>query len=219
MKDAFPSGSCLPLTLDDFLHPAHTALVMWDFQKGLAGKALHAARVVEAAQRLLAAADRNGVPVFWSRHVLPPLDLMSGPFKLFLMKKQKAAHPDAIAPAMQEGMEETAFVDGLSPAPHHIVIEKSQPSLFVDTPFDLRLKTLGVRTLVLAGVATDIGVEFNARHAATLGYFSTIAEDATGAYTQEAQARSIAFLRSWITPVAPVSEIAAAWDRLGARPR
>ena len=140
---------------------------------------------------------------------------MSGPFKLFLMKKQKAAHPDAIAPAMQEGMEETEFVDGLKPAAHHIVLEKSQPSLFVDTPFDLRLKTLGVRSLVLAGVATDIGVEFNARHAAALGYFSVIAEDATGSYTRTAQARSIAFLRSWITPVVQVDEIAQAWDRLG----
>ena len=215
MTKMFPGGARLPLTLDDFVHPAHTALVMWDFQKGLAGKALHAQRVIANAQRLLAAADRNGVPVFWSRHVLPPLDLMSGPFKLFLMKKQKAAHPDAIAPAMQEGMEETDFVDGLAPAPHHVVLEKSQPSLFVDTPFDLRLKTLGVRSLVLAGVATDIGVEFNARHAAALGYFSVIAEDATGSYTEEAQARSIGFLRSWITPVVQVDEIAQAWDRLG----
>lgn len=216
MARHFPGGASLPLTHDDFLHPAHTALVMWDFQKGLAGRALRASEVVASAQRLVAAADRNRVPVFWSRHVLPSLDLMSGPFKLFLMKKQKAAHPDAIAPAMQEGMEETQFVDGLAPAPHHTVIEKSQPSFFVDTPLDLRLKTLGVRTLVLAGVATDIGVEFTARHAAALGYFSTIAEDATGSYTQEAQARSIAFLRSWITPVLQVDEIARTWDRLGA---
>jgi nicotinamidase-related amidase len=216
MTRLFPGGASLPLSPDDFLHPSHTALVMWDFQKGLAGKALNAAGVIASAQRLLAAADRNNVPVFWSRHVLPPLDLMSGPFKLFLMKKQKAAHPDEIAPAMQHGMEETEFVDGLAPAPHHVVIEKSQPSFFIDTPLDLRLKTLGVRTLVLAGVATDIGVEFTARHAAALGYFSSIAEDATGSYTLEAQARSIGFLRSWITPVMQVDEIAASWDRFGA---
>ncbi|MDB5571244.1 MAG: hypothetical protein JWN93_2427 [Hyphomicrobiales bacterium] len=207
------SGRCdIPLKLEDFLAPSQAALVMWDFQKGLAGKALHADRVIAAAQALLAAAERNGVPVIWSRHVLPPLDLMCGPFQLFLMKKQKVDHPGKLAPAMQEGMEETEFVDGLQPAPHHIVLPKSQPSLFVDTPLDLRLKTLGVKTLVLAGVATDIGIEFTARHAAALGYYSVIAEDATGSYTAEAQARSIAFLRSWTSPVADVAQISRVWD-------
>ena len=204
--------SQVPLSLDEFLSPSQTCLVMWDFQKGLAGKALNASSVIESAQQLVKAADRNGIPVFWSRHVLPPLHLMTGPFQLFLMKKQKVDHPDKLSPAMQAGMEETEFVDGLAPAPHHIVIEKSQPSLFVDTSFDLLLKKLGVRTLVLAGVATDIGVEFTARHAAALGYFSVIAEDATGSYTSQAQERSIAFLRSWICPVEEVAEISARWD-------
>ncbi len=201
----------VPLSLDDFLRPSQAALVMWDFQKGLAGKALHASKVIAAAQELLAAAEKARIPVIWSRHILPPRHLMSGPFKLFMMKKQKVTHPDQLTPAMEEGMEDTQFVDGLAPAPHHIVIQKSQPSLFVDTPLDLRLKTLGVQTLVLAGVATDIGVEFTARHAAAHGYYSVIAEDATGSYTDEAQARSIGFLKSWTSPVLSVREIAERW--------
>jgi nicotinamidase-related amidase len=204
----------VPLTLDDFLDPSQVALIMWDFQKGLAGKALHAPEVIAAAQHLLAAAERAQVPVFWSRHILPPHHLMSGPFKLFMMKKQKVTNPDQLIPAMEAGMEDTHFVDGLAPAPHHQVIEKSQPSFFVDTPLALRLRELGVRTIVLAGVATDIGVEFTARHAAALGFYSVIAEDATGSYTEEAQSRSIAFLRSWTSPVLSVSDIAAHWDRL-----
>lgn len=204
--------SSVPLTIDDFLRPSQAALVMWDFQKGLAGKALNVDRIRAAAQALLASAERSGVPVIWSRHVLPPLELISGPFLLFLMKKQKVDHPDKLAPTMQEGMEETQFLDGLAPAPHHIVIPKSQPSLFVDTPLDLRLKTLGVKTLVLAGVATDIGIEFTARHAAALGYYSVIAEDATGSYTAQAQARSLDFLRSWTSPVTTAAEICRSWD-------
>jgi sulfate transport system permease protein len=76
----------------------------------------------------------------------------------------------------------------------------------------LALITLGVKTIVLAGVATDIGIEFNARHAAARGIFSVIAEDATGSYTDAAQARSIAFLRSWITPVASTDDIVAHWN-------
>jgi nicotinamidase-related amidase len=204
--------SAVPLSLDEFLLPSQAALVMWDFQKGLAGKALNVDQIKAAAQKLLAGAERHGIPVIWSRHILPPLELTSGPFLLFLMKKQKVDHPDQLAPTMQPGMEDTQFLDGLSPAPHHIVLEKSQPSLFVDTPLDLRLKTLGVKTLVLAGVATDIGIEFTARHAAALGYYSVIAEDATGSYTAQAQARSIEFLRSWTSPVTTAAEICRSWD-------
>lgn len=202
----------VPSTLEEFVTPQKTALVMWDMQKGLAGRALDAERIKAAAIRLVKAADKAGVLVIWSRHVLPPLDLTVGPFLLFLMKKQKVDHPDKIKPFMQEGMEDVEFLPGLSPAPHHLVLEKSMPSLFVDTPLDLRLKARGIATVVLAGVATDIGIEFTARHALAKGYYSVIAEDASGAYTKQAHERSISFLREW-TPVVSVEEICRVWAK------
>lgn len=186
-------------------------LVMWDMQKGLAGRAPNIASIVKNAQALLAAAERAGVPVVWSRHILPPLPLISGPFLLFLMKKQKVDRPSKLEPTMHEGMEETEFVDGLSPQPHHIVLQKSQPSLFIDTPLDIRLKTMRRDTLVIAGVATDIGVETTCRHAATLGYYSVVAEDATGSYNSAVHERSLEFLRGWITPVLPSQTICDRW--------
>ena len=191
----------LPRRIEDFLDPRRAALVMWDMQKGLAGRAADVAGIRENALKLLDAAERKDMPVIWSRHILPPLELTTGPFLLFLMKKQQVDDPAQLVPTMQRGGEDTEFIDGLAPKPHHIVLEKSQPSLFVDTPLDLRLKTLGVDMLIMTGVATEIGVEFTCRHAAALGYFSVVVEDATGSYTREAHERSIAFLRSWTTPV------------------
>jgi nicotinamidase-related amidase len=91
------------------------------------------------------------------------------------------------------------------------VLEKSQPSLFVDTPLALRLKTLGVDTLVIAGVATDIGIEFTCRHAAAQGVYTVVVEDASGAYTREAHDRSIAFLKGWTTPVVSAETVCKAW--------
>lgn len=196
----------LPRRLEDFLDPRRAALVMWDMQKGLAGRAPNVASIRDNALKLLDAAERNRMPVIWSRHILPPVDLTTGPFLLFLMKKQKVDDPAKLVPTMQRGGEDTEFIDGLAPKPHHIVIEKSQPSLFVDTPLDLRLKTLGVDTLIMTGVATDIGIEFTCRHAAALGYFSAVIEDATGSYSREAHDRSIAFLRGWTTPVVSTQE-------------
>ncbi len=75
----------------------------------------------------------------------------------------------------------------------------------------LRLKTMEVDSLVFAGVATDIGIEFNCRHAAALGYYTVVAEDASGAYTQEAHERSLSFLRGWTTPVVSADTICQVW--------
>ena len=197
----------LPLRLGDFLVRKRAALVMWDMQKGLAGQAPDAASIVTNARRLIDAAEQVEVPVIWSRHIAPPIELTTGPFLLWQMRKQKVDHPSKLKPAMQRGMSETDFVDGLSPAPHHVVIEKSQPSFFVDTPLALRLKAIDRDTLVIAGVATDIGIEFTCRHAAALGIFTVVVEDASGAYTREAHERSLTFLRGWTTPVVTTETI------------
>ncbi|MEN3378798.1 MAG: ureidoacrylate peracid hydrolase [Hyphomicrobiales bacterium] len=211
--DSFPLAleSRIPLTLADFLRRDRVALVMWDMQKGLAGRSPMIGEIVPRANRLIDAAERAAIPVIWSRHILPPLRFTSGPFLKFLMKKQQVDRPSRLKPTMQEGMEDTQFVDGLSPRPNHLVLEKSQPSLFVDTPLDLRLKAMAIDTLVIAGVATDIGIELTCRHAATLGYYSVVAEDATGAYSREAHERSLAFLRGWTTPVVTTQTIVDAW--------
>jgi nicotinamidase-related amidase len=201
----------IPETLEEFVAPEKTALILWDLQNGLAGHALNTEEVQEAARRLIDAADQARVLVVWSRHVLPRLELIQGPFLRFLMKKQKVDRVKDLKPTMQDGMEETEFLKGFVPAGHHLVIEKSTPSFFVNTPLDLRLKTCGIANLVLAGVATDIGIEFTARHAQAMGYFSVIAEDATGSYTQEAQERSIAFLRTQV-PVVQAEEICRIWQ-------
>ena len=212
-EDSFPLEleSRIPLTLADFLAPDRVALVMWDMQKGLAGRSPMIGEIVPRANRLIDAAERASIPVIWSRHILPPLRFTTGPFIKFLMKKQQVDRPSLLKPTMQEGMEDTQFVDGLSPRPNHLVLEKSQPSLFVDTPLDLRLKAMAIDTLVIAGVATDIGIELTCRHAATLGYYSVVVEDATGAYSREAHERSLAFLRSWTTPVVTTQTIVGAW--------
>ncbi len=201
----------IPTTLQEFIAPEKTALIMWDMQNGLAGKASNLEQIKQNANHLLDSADRLKMPVFWSKHILPPLALTTEPFLLFLMKKQKVKDPTELVETMKIGMKDAEYLDGLSPRKDHFILEKSQPSFFIDTPLDLRLNTLGVKTLVFAGVATDIGIEFTCRHAASLGYFSVVAEDACGSYTEIAHNRSLDFLRSWITPVVKTQEIIDIW--------
>ena len=204
-------ASRVPASFAEFLDRGRTALIMWDFQKGLAGRSSNVESMLSAARRLVDAADAAGILVVWSRHILPPMEILPGPWLLWLMKKQGVDRPEALKPTFQSGSPETEFLPGFEPSAHHLVLEKSQPSLFFETPLDSRLKALGIRTVVIAGFATDIGVEFTARHASAAGYFSIIAEDATGSHTPEAHERSILFLKSWVQ-VANTSEIIGAWQ-------
>jgi len=202
----------LPRSLSDFIQTNKVALVMWDMQNGLAGKASYLAQIRVNANLLLDCADKHQIPVFWSKHILPSLELTTEPFLMFLMKKQNVKDPNLLVETMKAGMFDAQYLEGLEPRQGHIVLEKSQPSFFIDTPLDLRLKTLGIKTLVFAGVATDIGIEFTCRHAASLGYFSVVAEDACGSYTDLAHQRSLDFLKSWITPVVKTQEIVEIWN-------
>jgi len=63
--------------------------------------------------------------------------------------------------------------------PGDIAILKRQWGAFHGTELDLQLRRRGIRTIVLAGIATAVGVESTARFAWELGYDIVFAEDAT----------------------------------------
>jgi nicotinamidase-related amidase len=200
----------LPKSFAELVAAARTALVLWDLQKGLAGKAPNLASLKQNAATLIAAAEKAGVMVAWSEHSFPPLEQMSGPWLRWMMRRQGVARPEDLKPMFQAGSEEVEWLEGFKPLPHHLVLKKQQPSLFLNTPFDHHLRIKGIRTIVLAGFATDIGIDFTARHATALGYHAVSVEDATGAYAQANHERSIAFLRDW-AEVASTARVAAEW--------
>ena len=204
----------LPHSFAELVAPERTALVLWDLQKGLAGKASNLGTLKANATALIAAAEKAGVMVAWSEHTFPPLDQLSGPWLSWMMKRQGVMRPEDLKPMFQTGSEEIEWLDGFKPLSHHLVLKKQQPSLFFNTSFDHHLRIKGIRTIVLAGFATDIGIDFTARHANALGYHAVIVDDATGAYAQVNHERSIAFLRDW-AEVASTARVVAQWGASG----
>lgn len=187
----------LSLTFEDLVDPRRTALVMWDFQKGLAGKASNLATLKPNALALLDAAEKAGVMDALSQHTFPPLDQVTGPWLTWMMRRQDVTRPQDLKPLFQEGSEDVEWLDGFQPLPHHPVLKKQQPSLFFNTPFDHHLRIMNIRRVVVAGFATDIGVEFTVRHGNALGYHTLVVADACGAYTQVAHDESLNYLRRW----------------------
>jgi len=200
----------LPRNLAERVDPAATALIVWDAQVGLAGRATNLELIRPNIRALVDAADGAGALVIWSRHILPPLQLMPAAGVDWLMRRQGVETLDELVPYMQRGMPTTEFLPGLEPGSDHLVLEKSVPSFFIGTPLDLRLRAAGIATVVLTGVATEIGIEFTARHALALGYFVVTVEDAVGSYTDEANRTGLEHLRP-IGPTPTTREVLAAW--------
>ena len=75
-------------------------------------------------------------------------------------------------------------------APTDVVVTKHQWGAFYGTDLDLQLRRRGVRTIVLGGIATSIGVESTARSAWEHGYELVICEDVCADLSAEAHAAS-----------------------------
>jgi len=155
-----------------------TVLVVIDIQKGVIGRELApytGAQVVNAVQELAKRFRRAGSPVV----------LVNVGFSKDL---KDVLHPEVDMPAAipPGGYPEnfSELVDGLA-MPGDILITKRQWSAFYGTELDLQLRRRGIKTIVLAGVATNMGVESTARQAFEHSYAVIIVEDATSGFTNE----------------------------------
>jgi nicotinamidase-related amidase len=166
------------------LDPQTTALVIIDLQRGIvAGPAApHAASDVVANAIQLAEKFREvGAPVFLV-HVVGSAD---GGDRL---------HPDADDPMPAHSAPPANFSEilpELGPKDGDFVIDKRQWGAFYGTPLDLQLRRRGIRTIVLAGISTNMGVESTARDAYERGFNQIFAEDAMSARSPEAHDNSV----------------------------
>lgn len=71
-----------------------------------------------------------------------------------------------------------AFRDGFGPVGQEPLISKSVNAAFIGTDLDLRLRRLGVDTIVAFGITTDMCVSTTVRVGANMGYRMILVEDA-----------------------------------------
>ena len=101
----------------------------------------------------------------------------------------------------------------LKVAPTDIVITKRQWNAFHGTELDLQLRRRGIKTVVLCGVATNMGVESTARTAYELGYQVVLAEDAMSSVAQGMHEFAVQALLPMLGLVRSTDQIIAALKR------
>jgi ureidoacrylate peracid hydrolase len=165
------------------------------------------AAVVEPIGRLLGAARSVGIPVFFTRYSLNE-DYSDAGLLLELFPAIKGTG------GMVRETWDADVVDELKPQAGERVIDKTRYSAFYDTDLEQQLRELGVDTLIVCGVTTNICVESTVRDAFFRDIRVVVPSDGTAAVTPELHEGALRDFEYGFGRVSSVDEITEALARL-----
>ncbi|WP_051351224.1 isochorismatase family cysteine hydrolase [Sulfobacillus thermosulfidooxidans] len=180
------------------LNNQRTAVMFIDMQNSIARHDQFQS-TIEACQRLLTIARTHQVPVIFV-HVRPYEHVkrsMRGESEVLL------ARPGSVP----MDPKQYHIIDALPVLPEDHVVTKHVRSAFVGTELDHLLRALEVDTIVIGGIATNIGVESTVRVGADLGYNFVVAQDACAALSAEAHEASLKYSLPFFSRITTVDQL------------
>lgn len=165
------------------LDPERTALVVIDLQRGIVARdcaPYHSDQVLDKAAQLLEMARTRGV--------LPVLVHVGGAPDHIDRLRRSADQPTPWKPLPENWSD---YVEAFQPRPGEVAIFKRQWGAFYGTDLDLQLRRRGIDTLILCGIATELGVESTARDAYERNYRQILVEDAMSGLVESSHRNAI----------------------------
>ena len=159
--------------------------------------------VFERTARVFEAARAGGVPVVYTRFVVPPGggQLVTNTPVMEQVAASEMFRPDSPT---------VAVVPELAPVEGEMVVDSQKLSGLAGSDLPESLRERGVDTVVLTGGATNMTVEQTARHGVDLGFRVFVLRDCVTAATDEAHRASLANLEMLTTGVVDSGEFVAA---------
>jgi|SRR5579872_6029787 len=170
---------------------SNPALIIWDMQYGMATRALNYNEIVGQIRKLIDTSHSLKIPVVYSQLTGLPYEFMND-YIIYWAKKRGM---DPKIPRTIEGNRDWQILDELAPSSGDIVLKKHTASFFVGTYLEYLLRIRNVKSLILTGVSTEVGIETTARHASCLGFIPLIAEDAIGSSNKDLHSNSLQVMR------------------------
>ncbi len=196
---------------EEKVHPRHTALLVVDMQNdychpdgALAGYGVNVSSAEDMLPKLSAlieAARAAGANVIFVRTT----------HNEWTESAARKAMPlfQGMSPC-QAGSWGAEFF-GVSPEPDELIVTKHRYSSFVNTSLELNLRSLGVRTLIVTGTATNVCVDCTARDAFQRDYFVVVPSDCTSTSDAQLQKDTLANLEFFYAEVTASDKIMEAW--------
>jgi ureidoacrylate peracid hydrolase len=161
---------------------------------------------VPKIQSLINAARSNGALVVFVRAVHTEVTESD------VWREQWSRSRPGGGPICREGTWGAEFYE-LAPQPGEPVVTKHRYSAFIGTDLDLILRSRGIKTLVMTGVATEGCVESTARDAFMKDYYIIFTSDATATYSEEAHNATLKTVGRIISVVCDTDTVLNAWAR------
>lgn len=168
---------------------------------------MSSAAAIEPISRLLAAAREAGIPIFFTRYSLNE-DYSDAGLLLEVFPQIREAG------GMIRNTWDADVCDALAPRQGETVIDKTRYSAFYDTDLEERLLRLGVDTLIVCGVTTNVCVESTVRDAFFRDIRVVVPSDGTAAVTPELHEGALDDFRYGFGQVVTVDELVQDLARL-----
>jgi ureidoacrylate peracid hydrolase len=168
--------------------------------------------VIEETAQVTAACRAAGIPVIYLQNGFSPDQREAGGPSAPVWHKSNAlkfmrANEAYAGKLITHGTWDHAIVGPLAPEPGDIVVPKSRYSGFAGTGLEQILASRRIRTLLVAGVATNVCVESTIRDAYHREFFPVMVTDATmaaGPGAQQATEFNVEKFFGWLTTGAEV---------------
>lgn len=185
-------GLDIPSSFEDVCNPARTALLVYDMQVGIVPQIPTGREITTQVSRVLAAARAGGYRVYFTRHLTLPNALAGVSQLRTAMAWQRVDDPTRVVPGFLRDSPAWHIVPELAPSADEAVFDKLAMSAFEGTPLNFALRDCHINSLVIVGIALEIGIEPTVRHATDLGYIPVVVRDACGYRDQAAAERAYA---------------------------
>ncbi|HEY4785628.1 MAG TPA: isochorismatase family cysteine hydrolase, partial [Bacteroidales bacterium] len=149
--------------LRNILNSGKTVLLVWDVQNMLVQGIFNTESFLTNTKSVIISAREHNVPVFFSK-ITPLPERFESPVRKYFFRKRISSMKQ-----VPNGLDLA-----IEPKDIDVVIPKNTASMFVGTNFEQLLRNAGITTIVITGIATDIGVESTARDAGNRGFFPVI---------------------------------------------
>jgi ureidoacrylate peracid hydrolase len=199
------------LDLATLVHPRQTAVLVVDIQNDFCSPhdAPEAARMLPRLRELVAQARRAGAQLVFTKGI----NSDSAASEVWLSRPTVRVH------GRQPCRPDTPGADyhpDFRPQAGDLEIVKYRYSAFLGTSLELRLRALGIRTVVMTGIATNVCVESTARDAFQHDFYVVMLEDCMETNSDMLQQATLETMRRHFGLVARSDEVIAAWQAVAA---
>ena len=166
--------------------------------------------IIPRLQQLIDEAHGAGVPVIFIRNVYntDPNWYLSD---VWLEQAKRARQGSYVIHSICAPDSWAGDFYKVQPTEKDVIVTKHRFSAFQDTDLDLILRSRGIRTLIMTGIATNVCVESTARDGFFRDYYIVFTSDCTATYSKEDHEGTLSNIRRYFGEVVAADEVSGCW--------